>query len=123
MSQYAPHLLLHTKKRPSPAAALLRDAGYVVSMIDSDESSNRSADDPDVDGVVFDVPAVGAIGAVRKITSRYGSAVALLVITQAADAVRRALPSIRVMKPSEVSDDLISTIDLALAAQQMLQTG
>jgi hypothetical protein len=89
-------------------------------MIGNDDSS---ADDPDVDGVVFDVPAVGAIGAVRKIAARYRSNVVLLVITPAADAVRRALPSIRAMKPSEVSDDLISTIDLALAAQHMRQTG
>lgn len=118
MSQYAPHLLLHTDHRPSQAGMLLRNAGYVVSMVGDDDPTDLNVDDPDVDGLVVDVRALGAIAVVRKITARSRPGVVVLVITHAPDAMRLALPSIRVIKSSDVGDDLISTIDLALASHQ-----
>jgi TIR domain. len=54
-----------------------------------------------------------------QVDARYGPDVVVLVITAAAEAVRRALPRTLVVRPAELEDDLISTIDLALVAHQM----
>ena len=76
-----------------------------------------------VDGVVVELPALTAIAVVRRIQARYGPGVAMMVVTEFADTVRRVLPSMPVLRPDDVDDDLVSTIDLALVANQMRQTG
>ena len=52
-----------------------------------------------------------------------GMSATIGVITPAVNAVRRALPSALTLTPFEVADDLISTVDLALAARQMPSAG
>lgn len=116
MVQLVPHLLLRANAGASHASALLRTAGYMVSKIDDDAIAEQIAGASHVDGVVVELPALAAIAVARRIEARYGRHVVVLVITRAAEAVRRALPSTPVVRPAEVDDDLISTIDLALVA-------
>jgi hypothetical protein len=95
----------------------------MVSKINDDAIAEQIAGAPHVDGVVVELPALAAIAVVRRIKARYGHSVVMLVITPAAETVRRALPSTPVLRPAEVEDDLISTIDLALVAHQLQLTG
>ena len=112
----APHLLLRSDAAPSNAAILLGAAGSVVSKIDDDGVAEMLAGSPHIDGVVVELPAGPAIRFGRKLEARYGTEAPLtLMITSARDTVRRALPSVPVLTPFEVADDLISTVDLALA--------
>jgi response regulator RpfG family c-di-GMP phosphodiesterase len=119
MSQLVPHLLLRANAGASHASALLRTAGYMVSKIDDDAIAEQIAGAPHVDGVVVELPAMAAIALARRIEARHSGNVVMLVITSSAGAVRRALPLTPVLRPAEVDDDLVSTIDLALVARQM----
>jgi CheY-like chemotaxis protein len=123
MSQLVPHLLLRTDGGTSHTAALLRSAGYMVSKIDDDDIVEQIADAPHVDGVIVELPAMAAIAVVRRIEAWSIHNVAMVVVTSSAEAVHRALPSIPVLRPTELDDDLISTVDLALVKQQMRLTG
>lgn len=123
MSQLVPHLLLRTDGGTSHTAALLRSAGYMVSRIDDDDIAEQIAGAPHVDGVVVELPAMAAITVARRIEARYSHRVAMLVITTSPDTVRRAMPSMPVLKATDVDDDLISKIDLSLVAHQMQLTG
>lgn len=123
MSQLVPHLLLRTETGTSHTAALLRTAGYMVSKINDDAIAEQLAGAAHVDGVVVELPALAAIAAARRIEARYGQRVAMLIITPQAETVRRAMPSTPVLKPEEVDDDLVSTVDLSLVAHQMRRTG
>jgi imidazole glycerol phosphate synthase subunit HisF len=98
---------------------LLRAAGYLVTSVGHDCANELFAD---ADGVVVELPALTTIATVRKIESRFGRDL-VVVITPAVDAMRRVLPSARVVRSSDIDDDLVSTIDLALAANHMQQTG
>ena len=114
----APHLLLRADTGASRAAALLRSAGYLVSRIDDDDLAEEIAGAPHVDGVVVELPVLAAIRFGRNVVARYGAGTLLVVvITPAVQAVRRALPSAVTLTPLEVDDDLISTVDLELAAR------
>jgi len=123
MSQLVPHLLLRADAGASHTAALLRSAGYMVSKINDDEVLEQIAGAQHVDGVVIELPELAAIAVARRIEARYGRNVVMLVITPSAETVRRALPFTLVLRPAEIDDDLISTIDLALVAHQMRRTG
>ena len=123
MGKLVPHLLFRADPGASPAAALLRSAGYMVSKIDDDDLVEQIAGDDHVDALIIELPALAAIAVGRRIEARYGHSLVVLVITQAPDAVRRSLPSAHTIRPSDVEDDLISTIDLALVAHQMQRTG
>ncbi len=123
MSQLVPHLLLRTDTSLSHIATLLRTAGYMVSKVDDDAIAEKIAGAPHVDGVVVNLPALAAIGIVRRIQALYRHNVVIVVISNAAETVRRALPGVAVVKQEEAGDDLISTVDLALVAHQMQRTG
>ena len=123
MSQLVPHLLLRTDAGMSHTATLLRTAGYMVSRVNDDAIVEQLAGAPHVDGVVVDLPAMAAIAVARRIDTRYGQRVAMLIITPQAETIRRAMPLTPVLKPSEVDDDLISKVDLSLVAHQMRLTG
>ena len=123
MHSLVPHLLLRANGGSSQASSLLRTAGYMVSKMDDDAIAEGMAGASHVDGVIVELPALAAIAFVRRLVARYRDDVVVLVITRAADAVRRALPGTRVIRPADVEDDLISTIDLALVAHQMQGTG
>jgi hypothetical protein len=116
MPQTTPHLLLLADGGAPRTATLLRAAGYAVSVI------NHPAMELFDDGVVVELPALAAISIVRRIEARR-SDVPILVISAEAEAMRRALPSVRVIKPDDVDDDLVSAMDLALAGHQLRQTG
>ena len=118
MSQLVPHLLLRADGGGSHSSALLRNAGYMVTNISNDVVAERTAGVPEVDGVIVELPAIAAIAVARRIEARYGHKVVVLVITPAAEAVHRVLPSTPVVNPAELDNDLISTIDLALVAHQ-----
>ena len=118
MSQLVPHLLLRADGGGSHSSALLRNAGYLVTNISNDVVAERTAGVPEVDGVIVELPAIAAIAVARRIEARYGRKVVVLVITPAAEAVRRVLPSTPVVRPDEIDHDLISTIDLALVDHQ-----
>jgi hypothetical protein len=123
MSQLVPHLLLRADGHTSSAAALLRTAGYMVSKINDDAILEHIAGAPHVDGVIIELPAMASIALARRIEATGGRMAPMIVITSSAEAARRALPSIPVLRPTEVGDDLVSAVDLALAKQQMRLTG
>jgi CheY-like chemotaxis protein len=123
MSQLVPHLLLRADTGASLAAPLLRTAGYMVSKINDDAILEQIAGAPHVDGVVVELPAMAAIAVARRIDACYGRKVAMVIVTSSAEAVRRALPSLPVVRQVEIEDDLVSAVDLALAKQQMRLTG
>jgi hypothetical protein len=119
---FAPHLLLRADSAASPAGALLRAAGYIVSRVDDDALAEELAGAPHVDGVVVELPALATIQFGRKLAARHGDGNVLLVaITPAVQTVQRAIPTALALTPRAVEDDLISTVDLALAARQRLQ--
>jgi len=118
-----PHLLLRTEGRTSRTAALLRTAGYMVSRVDDDDIVEQIAGAPHVDGVVVELPAMAAIAVARRLEVRYSHRVAVLIITPSPETVRRAMPSMPVLKATDIDDDLISKIDLSLVAHQMQLTG
>jgi hypothetical protein len=123
VTQLVPHLLLRTEPGPSATASLLRSAGYMVSRIDDDTIAVEIAGSSHVDGLIVELPALAAISFARKMEARHDQNVAVLVVTQSVDALRRAMPRVRTIRTSQIADDLISTVDLALVAHQMQQTG
>ena len=123
MSRLVPHLLLRTDKTISHAAEMLRSAGYMISKIDDDAIIETLAGEPHVDGVVVELPALRAIALGRRIDARYGGNVVMLIVASPAETVRRALASVPVLSPAQMDDDLVSGMDLALAACQLRQTG
>jgi hypothetical protein len=123
MSQLVPHLLLRTDRTVSRAAEMLRSAGYMISKIDDDDVIETLAGESHVDGVVVELPVLRAIALSRRIDARYGGDVVLLIIASPAETVRRALPSVPVLSPAVVGDDLVSSIDLAFVARQLRLTG
>jgi len=123
MPQLVPHLLLRTDKSVSHAAEMLRSAGYMVSKVDDDAVVETLAGESHVDGVVVELPALRAIALGRRIETRYGGNVVMLVVASPAETVRRALLSAAVLSPAQIGDDLVSSIDLALATRRLRQTG
>jgi len=116
MRHLAPHLLLRTDSGPSRAAMLLGAAGYVVSKIDDDALIERIAGASHIDGVVIERPTLAAIQLGKRLQERWGTgALVTLIITSGASSVRIALPEVPVLTPREIGDNLISTIDLAIA--------
>ncbi len=95
----------------------------MVSRIDDDTIAVEIAGSNHVDGLIVELPALAAINFVRRIEARHDHNVAVLVVTQSVDALRRALPRVRTIRTSQVADDLVSTVDLALVAHQMQRTG
>ena len=123
MTQLVPHLLLRANPGASETASLLRSAGYMVSRIDDDTVAVEIAGSSHVDGLIVELPALATINFVRRIEARHDQNVAVLVVTQSLDALRRALPHVRTIRTSQIQEDLISTVDLALVAHQMQSTG
>lgn len=123
MAPLVPHLLLRTDHAVSQAAEMLRAAGYMVSKIDDDAVVEMLAGETHVDAVVLELPALRAIALARRIEAKYSGNVLLLIIASPAETVRRALVSANVLSPAQIGDDLVSGIDLALAARQLRQTG
>ena len=123
MSQLLPHLLLRADAGASHAATILRTAGYMVSKITYDATMERIARAPHIDGVVIDLPVLASIALVRRIEALHGQNVGIVIIAGAAETVRRALPWVRVIRPEEVDDDLVSTIDLVLVAHSIRRAG
>jgi hypothetical protein len=117
MDHTAPHLLLLADRGAPRTATLLRAAGYVVSAINHPAMAERFDD-----GVVVEMPALAAISIVRRIEARQRG-LAILVISAEAESVRRALPSVRVLRPDDIDDDLVSAMDLALAGRQLRLAG
>jgi len=104
-------------------ATLLRSGGYMVSKINDDATVERISGAQHVDGVVVELPALAAITLVRRMKALPQRDVVLVVISAAPASVRRALPSVRVIGPEEVDDDLVSAVDLALVAHPIRRTG
>lgn len=120
----APHLLLRTDSVSSGVAAKLGAAGYLISKIDDDDLAARIAGANHIDGVIIELSALAAIHLCRKLEARYGAGnLVVVVITPAADSVRNATSSTAVLTPFEIADDLVTTVDLAIAARQMRMTG
>jgi len=122
MSRLVPHLLLRTEKPVSHAAELLRSAGYMISKIDDDAILETLAGASHVDGVVVELPALRAIALGRRIETQHRNVV-MLIIASPAETVRRALPSVPILSPAQIGDDLVSGMDLALASRQLRQAG
>ncbi len=123
MSLLIPHLLLRADTGASHVATLLRSGGYMVSKINDDATVERISGAQHVDGVVVELPALAAITLVRRMKALPQRDVVLVVISAAPASVRRALPSVRVIGPEEVDDDLVSAVDLALVAHPIRRTG
>ena len=119
MPRLALHLLLRTDGRTSRAAALLRAAGYLVSVIDDDGLAEWLAGAPHIDGLVLELPAEAPVRYGRALTALHGAGnLVVVVITATAGSMRRAVPSASVLTPFDLADDLISIVDLAIAARQ-----
>jgi hypothetical protein len=101
---------------------MLRSAGYMVSKIDDDGILETLAGASHVDGVVVELPALRAIAVARRIQAQAANVV-MLIIASPPETVRRALVSVPVLPPATIGDDLVSGMDLALAARQLRQTG
>ena len=123
MSVLVPHLLLFGDANAAQAASLLHAAGYKVSNVDAD-AADQIGRKPDVDAIVVQLPALAAVAVVRRIESCRRD-VKIVVVCSDHEAVRRALPSIRVIviRPEEAEDDLVSAVDLVLVTQRMRRTG
>jgi hypothetical protein len=122
MTHNAPHLLLRSLG-PSRAAELLSSGGYLVSKVDH-ALALRLAGAPHIDATIIHLPVLDTIRLGRALETRHGAAnLVIVAISPSADAVRRALPLARVLTPRDVEDDLVSTVDLAIAARQMRMTG
>lgn len=117
MPETAPHLLLLADRSAPRTASLLRGAGYAVSAINHPAMAETFDD-----AVIVELPVLAAISIVRRIEARRRD-VPILVISAESESLRRALPSVRVIKPEEVDADLVSAVDLAIAARQLRQTG
>jgi hypothetical protein len=117
MPQLAPQLLLLSDCGAPRTAALLRAAGYAVNALNHPAMGTALGD-----GVVIELPALTAISIVRKIEARR-SDLPIVVISAEFESLQRALPSVRVIRLEEVDDDLVSAVDLALAARQLRRTG
>jgi CheY-like chemotaxis protein len=117
MPQTAPHLLLLDDRTASRTAALLRAAGYAVSAINHPAMAERLDD-----GVIVELPVLAAISIARRIRARRDD-IPIVVISAEGEAVKRALPSVCVIDPDHIDDDLISAVDLAIASHQMKRTG
>lgn len=116
MNDVAMHLLLRAEDAPSPIAVQLGAAGYVVSKVDDDAIAERLAAAPHIHGIVIDLPAMAAIRFGRRLESTYGSPeFVTLIVTRAAETLRHALPWATVLARCDAADDLVTTIDLALA--------
>ena len=102
---------------------MLRSAGYMVSKIDDDTILETLAGASHVDCVVVELPALRAIALARRIQTQHDRNVVMLIIASPAETVRRSLISVPVLSPAQIGDDLISGIDLALAARQLRRTG
>jgi MinD-like ATPase involved in chromosome partitioning or flagellar assembly len=94
----------------------------MISWVNDDSNAARISRARGIDGIVVDLPAFAAIAMVRRIQAHRRNAV-IVVVSPEPEAVRRALPQARVVSPEEVADDLISTVDLALVADQMKRSG
>ena len=123
MSLLAPHLLLFADARASQTTAVLRAADYKVSVVDV-AAADQIAGRPDVDAIVVQLSTLAAVAVVRRIESCRRD-VKIVVVSSEYEAVRRALPSVRVsvIPPEEAGGDLVSAVDLALVAHQMRRTG
>lgn len=95
----------------------------MVSRIDDDTIAVEIAGSSHVDGLIVELPALAAINFVRRIEARHDQNVAVLVVTQSVDALRRTLPHVRTIKAFQIQDDLTSAVDLMLVAHQMQKTG
>jgi hypothetical protein len=102
---------------------MLRSAGYMVSKIADDAVFETLAGEPHVDGVVVELPALRAIALARRVEVRHGRRDVMLIIASPVETVRRALGSVSVLSPAQIGDDLVSAMDLALAAHQLKRTG
>jgi CheY-like chemotaxis protein len=117
LPQTAPHLLLLDDQTASRTAALLRAAGYAVTAINHPAMA-ESLDE----GVIVELPVLAAISIVRRIKARRDN-VPTVVISAEGESLKRALPSVCVIHPDAIDDDLVSAVDLAIAAHQMKRTG
>jgi hypothetical protein len=115
--QIAPHLLLLADQHTPHTAELLRAAGYLVSTINHPAMAEALDD-----GVIVELPALAAISIVRRIETRRRD-LPIVVISVEAELLKRALPSVRVIAPEAVDDDLVSAVDLALATRQLRRAG
>jgi hypothetical protein len=123
MSLLAPHLLLFADSRAPQTTSLLRAADYKVSRVEL-AAADQLAGRPDVDAIVVQLSALAAVAVVRRIESCRRD-VKIVVVSSEYDAVRRAVPSVRVVviPPEDAGGDLVSTVDLMLVAHQMRRTG
>jgi hypothetical protein len=117
MLQTAPQLLLLADRGAPRTARLLRAGGYVVSSM-----NHPAMAEPLDDGVVVQLPALAAIRIVRRIEARRRD-LPIIVISSEPESLKRALPSVRVVTLDDINDDLVSVVDLALAAHQLKQAG
>jgi hypothetical protein len=117
MPQTAPHLLLLADGSRPRTASLLRAAGYAVSPINHPAMAETFDD-----AVIVELPALATISIVRRIEARRHD-VPILVISAEGESMKRALPSVRVINPEDIDDDLVSAVDLAIATRQLRRTG
>lgn len=115
MSQLYPHVLVRTDAKSSEAAVTLRCADYIVTKVASDEDTERLAAAGHVDAIVAELPLVHAVSLARR--SKH-LPVPILFVTNAPESLCQLGGNVRALHARDAADDLVSTVDLLIAAQQ-----
>jgi len=111
--QLYPHLLLRTDAATSPAATILRCAGYVVTKVRRDEDLDRLVAALHVDAIVAELPMTQAAALARR-AGRFE--VPLLFLTNAPDSLRKfGGCSAATLHPRDADNELVSAVDLLIA--------
>ena len=111
MPPLVPHLLLRTNLAHSETAIALRNANYLVSRVDNDESAVELANHGHIDAIVTDLPLLAAVKCASAAIAS-GASVPILVISSVGE---RVLPFIQGAFVIKDSRDLVSGVDLMLA--------
>jgi hypothetical protein len=113
--QLYPHILFRTDAAASPAATILRCAGYVVTKVRGDAAAESLAAASHVDAIVVELPVVHAVSTARHGTLR---GLPMLFLTAAPAALCNAAGSVATLHPADADDDLVTAVDLLIASTQ-----
>jgi TRAP-type uncharacterized transport system fused permease subunit len=120
VTQLYPHIVVRTDAKSSEVSLALHCAGYVVTKARSDEDAERLVTGGHVDAVVAELPLVQAVSLARR---SIGFPVPVLFVTNAPASLCKLGGNVPALHTSDAADDLVSTVDLLIASQQLALLG